>query len=96
MRRSYLLCYDIADPKRLRRTHRVAKSYGEPWQYSVFYCVLSDIDRVRLENDLAEIIHHGEDQVLIIDLGLRDDVVRDAVTTLGPEPPEAASRVVVI
>jgi len=96
MRRSFLLCYDIANPKRLRRIHRVAKAYGEPWQYSVFYCVLSAIDRVRLERQLAELINHHEDQVLIIDLGLRDDAVRSAVMTLGTSLPEAASRVVVI
>lgn len=96
MRRSYLLCYDIADAKRLRRIHRLAKAYGEPWQYSVFYCILSPIDRVRLERDLAEIINHDEDQVLIIDLGPRDEAVRETVTTLGPSLPEAVSRVVVI
>lgn len=96
MRRSFLLCYDIADAKRLRRIHRVAKAYGEPWQYSVFYCVLSAIERVRLERDLAEIINHAHDQILIIDLGLRDDAVRSTVTTLGPALPEEASRVVVV
>ena len=96
MRRSYLLCYDIADPRRLRRIHRVAKSYGEPWQYSVFYCVLSPIERVRLEQDLSAIINHVEDQVLIIDLGQRDDAIRGTITTLGPALPEEASRVVVI
>lgn len=96
MRRSYLLCYDIADPKRLRRTHRLAKSYGEPWQFSVFCCVLSAIERVRLERDLAAIINHAHDQVLIIDLGLRDDAVRSTITTLGPALPEELSRVVVI
>lgn len=96
MRRSYLLCYDIADPKRLRRIHRVAKSYGEAWQYSVFYCVLSSIDRVRLEQDLAAIMNHADDQVLIIDLGQREDAIRSTITTLGPALPEEASRVVVI
>lgn len=96
MRRSYLLCYDIADPKRLRRTHRLAKAYGEPWQYSVFYCILSAIERVRLERDLADIINHAEDQILIIDLGLRDNAVRGTVTTMGPSLPEERSRVVVI
>jgi CRISPR-associated protein Cas2 len=96
MRRAYLLCYDIANAKRLRRTHRVAKSYGEPWQFSVFYCILSAIERVRLERDLADIINHSEDQILIIDLGPRDEAARETVTTLGPSLPEAAARVVVI
>lgn len=33
MRRCYLVCYDIRDPKRLRRTHKLMKAYGEPLQY---------------------------------------------------------------
>jgi CRISPR-associated protein Cas2 len=45
MRRCYLVCYDIRDPKRLRRTHKLVKAYGEAWQYSVFYCTLKAIDR---------------------------------------------------
>ena len=46
MRHCYLVCYDIADPKRLRHIHKVCQGYGEPWQYSVFFCVLKEIDRV--------------------------------------------------
>ena len=41
MRRCYLVCYDIRDPKRLRRVNKVIKGYGESWQYSVFFCVLA-------------------------------------------------------
>ena len=96
MRRCYLLCYDISEPKRLRRVHRIAKAYGEPWQYSVFYCTLRDIDRVRMERDLTETANLKEDQVLIIDLGARDRDVREAVTSLGVSLPEPESRVVVI
>lgn len=96
MRRSYLLCYDIRDPKRLRHIHRVAKAYGEPWQYSVFYCVLSDIDRVRLERDIIEVANLKQDQVLIIDLGRRDGDVRGHLTTLGPSLPEPDGRIVII
>ena len=32
MRRCYLVCYDIRDPKRLRRVHKTMKGYGESWQ----------------------------------------------------------------
>ncbi|MCW5757136.1 MAG: CRISPR-associated endonuclease Cas2 [Phycisphaeraceae bacterium] len=96
MRRCYLLCYDVSDPKRLRRVHKIAKAYGEPWQYSVFYCTLRDIDRVRMERDLMDAANLKEDQVLIIDLGPRDESVRESVTTLGASLPEPASRVLVI
>ncbi len=52
MRRCYLVCYDIRHPKRLRRVFAVMKGYGEHWQFSIFFCVLKDIDRVRLQSDL--------------------------------------------
>jgi CRISPR/Cas system-associated endoribonuclease Cas2 len=52
MRRCYLVCYDIRHPRRLRRVHQVMKGYGEPWQYSIFFCFLRAIDRVRMRSDL--------------------------------------------
>jgi CRISPR-associated protein Cas2 len=96
MRRSYLVCYDVRDPKRLRQTHRLMKAYGEPWQYSVFYCTLKAIDRVRLENALREILNLQRDQVLIVDLGSNEESARAAAATLGPPPPEPEGGVVVI
>jgi len=96
MRRCYLVCYDIRDPKRLRRTHKLMKAYGEPWQYSVFYCTLKAIDRARLENALREVVNLKVDQVLIIDLGSNEEAAREAATTLGPSLPDQESGVVVI
>ena len=96
MRRCYLVCYDVRDPKRLRRVHRIMKAYGEPWQYSVFYCALKAIDRVRLETALRETMNLKEDQVLIVDLGSNEDAARESATVLGPSLPEQESGMVVI
>jgi CRISPR-associated protein Cas2 len=96
MRRCYLVCYDVRDPKRLRRTHRLMKAYGEPWQYSVFYCTLKDIDRVRLENALREVVNLKVDQVLIVDLGSNEDAVRETSTFLGANTPTQEDGTVVI
>jgi len=96
MRRCYLVCYDVRDPKRLRRTHRLMKAYGEPWQYSVFYCTLKDIDRVRLENALRDVLNLKVDQVLIVDLGSNEDAARESAIALGPAPPQQNGGVVVI
>jgi CRISPR-associated protein Cas2 len=96
MRRCYLVCYDIREPKRLRRTHKLMKAYGEPWQYSVFYCTLKAIDRVRLEAALRETVNLKEDQVVIVDLGGNEEAARESATVLGPSLPDAESGVVVI
>lgn len=69
MRRHYLVTYDIADAKRLRRVFKTMKGFGAHLQYSVFQCDLPDIDLVRMKAALTDIIHQAEDQVLIIDLG---------------------------
>ena len=96
MRRCYLVCYDIREPKRLRKVHKLIKAYGEGWQYSVFYCVLKPIDRARLENALREIVNLKEDQVLIVDMGGDDDRARENSTFMGAAVPEQESGMVVI
>jgi len=86
----------VRDPKRLRRVHKLMKAYGEPWQYSVFYCTLKAIDRVRLETALRETMNLKEDQVLIVDLGGNEDAARESSMFLGVGMPERESGMVVI
>ena len=96
MRRCYLVCYDISAPKRLRRVHKVLRGYGEPWQFSVFFSVLKDIDRVRLQNDLEKEMNQKEDQIMILDLGPDEKKAREAATVMGRSLPEQDSGIVVI
>lgn len=96
MRRCYLVCYDIRDPKRLRHVFRVVKGYGEHWQYSIFFCVLKPIDRVRLQAELEEQMNLKEDQVLIIDLGGDEAEARAAAKVVGQPMPEAPRGTLVI
>jgi len=96
MRRCYLVCYDIRDPKRLRRVHKVLKGYGEAWQFSVFFCVLKDIDRVRLQTDLEEQMNQKEDQAMILDLGPNEEEARESATVIGQPLPEHDSGIVVV
>lgn len=96
MRRCYLVCYDIRDPKRLRRVHKTMKGYGESWQYSVFFCVLKDIDRVRMQTDLETHMNLRDDQALIIDMGSDEVVSREATTTIGQALPDQKMGVMVV
>lgn len=65
----YIVVYDISDQKRWRRVFKTMKSFGEWIQLSVFQCVLSKKQLLRLEHALHEIVASEEDHVLIADLG---------------------------
>ncbi|MGR9046893.1 MAG: CRISPR-associated endonuclease Cas2 [Gammaproteobacteria bacterium] len=59
----YLIAYDIADPKRLSRTHRVLKKAGLPLQYSVFTTVMSRVQLNYLLEAIGGIIDEREDDI---------------------------------
>lgn len=69
MRHVYLLMYDIADPKRLRKVYRSCLGVGDPVQFSVFRCELSKTELLLLRERLWTIIHHTDDRVMVVELG---------------------------
>ncbi len=83
MRNSYIVTYDIADPKRLRQVFKCMRAWGDHLQYSVFECQLTKLDLVRLRATIAEIIHHDEDQVLFVDLGPAEGRGDRVISALG-------------
>ena len=72
--RIYIVAYDIADAKRWRRVYKLMQGYGAWLQLSVFQCRLSARRRAELSMRLEQIIHHDEDHVLLLDLGLADQI----------------------
>lgn len=83
MRKSYIVSYDISDPKRLRRVFKTMRNWGDHLQYSVFECQLTRADLIRLRTQLAEIIHHNDDQVLFVDLGPASGRGDRVITAMG-------------
>jgi CRISPR-associated protein Cas2 len=82
MRNAFIVSYDISDPKRLRKVFKTMHGYGDRVQYSVFVCELSARDKIRMMSKLRRLIHHTEDQVLVINLGPapgRSDVCIDSL-----------------
>lgn len=67
--RLYVVAYDISCPKRWRRVFRLMKGHGDWLQLSLFQCRLSARRRADLAARLDAVIHHGEDHVIILDLG---------------------------
>jgi CRISPR-associated protein Cas2 len=66
----YLICYDVRDPKRLRRAARHLEGYGTRVQYSVFRCWLSYADMQRVRWELTQKLT-PEDDVMFIPLCAR-------------------------
>lgn len=83
MRTTYLVCYDVTDDKRLRRTFKVCRNFGDHLQYSVFECDLSAAEKVELETALGQVINRDEDQVLFVSLGPAEGRGDRVITALG-------------
>ena len=83
MRSSYLVCYDIADDKRLRKVFKTIRNYGDHVQYSVFECQLRPVELAQCRADLAAIINHAQDQVLFVNLGPAAGRGDSVITALG-------------
>ena len=45
MRTTFLVCYDIADDKRLRKVFKTCCNFGDHLQFSVFECDLSPSEK---------------------------------------------------
>jgi len=65
----YLVTYDISSPRRLRKVYETLQGFGEHVQLSVFRCDLVPTRLVGMRMALNAIIHHEQDQVLVIRLG---------------------------
>ena len=96
MRSVYLVCYDMADAKRLRRTHKTMSGYGDPVQYSVFRCELSATEKQLLKGDLWEILNWQHDRVMLVDLGPTGARGDDCVEFWGEPRCELPDRAAVV
>ena len=83
MRTTFLVCYDVADDKRLRRVFKICGNYGSHLQYSIFECDLDAREKIALERELLETIHSGEDQVLFVSLGPTEGRGDRVITAIG-------------
>ncbi len=61
--RFWVLSYDIADARRLRRVARIMERFGTRVQKSVFECWLAPSDKRALEEALASVLQSPPDGV---------------------------------
>lgn len=94
-RQRFLVCYDICNPKRLRRVEKTVKSYGTRIQFSVFECLLDGVRLQQLRQHLSEIINSEHDQVMFVSLGPEAGTSNFRIATVG-QPYESRSRVTIL
>lgn len=83
MRNRYLITYDISDDERRNLVFKTLRGAGDHIQYSVFRCDLSEKEKVTLVAQLHPMIHHAEDQILVVDLGPVDGRGSTCVEPIG-------------
>jgi len=83
MRHTYVVTYDICDPKRLRKVYKLMLGWGDHLQLSVFQCELSHRELVELRIQLDRVIKPSEDQVLFANLGAIEGRGSEAISSLG-------------
>jgi len=66
MKTNYLVGYDIANDKRLRKVAKLMQEFGQRIQYSFFHCLISNRQKKHMIKRILKIIDSEEDQVLII------------------------------
>ena len=89
---TYLVAYDIANPKRLRRVARTCEDSGFG-QSLVFFCRLGAGDVIRLKSRLYDIIKVDQDRVLLVPLCARCPAEIEALCR--PIEPQDARDVVI-
>lgn len=71
---TYLIAYDIADPRRLQRVHKFLKQCAVPIQYSVFITRISEAQLIRIKTGIVDRICDDEDDVRIYHVPDRTEV----------------------
>ena len=62
---SYVICYDITEPRVWRKVYTLLHGYGRPLQYSIFRCRLTDRQAEKLRWELEKLVT-SEDRLLLI------------------------------
>jgi CRISPR-associated protein Cas2 len=92
---TYVVAYDIADPKRWRRVFKTMNGYGRWLQLSVFHCRLDGGRRIEMAAALDGLIDRDADHVIILDLGPAEDAEL-VVESLGKSFTPIERRAVVV
>ena len=95
-RNCYVVSYDIMEPERLQKVHKMMKGFGDAVHYSVFRCDLTSKGRAEMIAALTDLIKHDEDRVMIIDLGPAEGMAEDRIEFLGVHSAEERKNAIIV
>lgn len=95
MRHTFVVSYDICEPKRLRKMYKTMLGFGDPVQYSVFHCELNPRELVEVRDAVSRVMNAAEDRVMFIDVGPTDGRGATAIATMG-RPYHHPERIAII
>ena len=61
----WLLCYDVADPKRLQRVHRIISKNSTTFQYSVYFTHGTRREILQIIEQTEPLIDPGKDDLRV-------------------------------
>ncbi len=88
----YLICYDIACPRRRRRVVRLLEGHGQRLHESAFAARLRDCAVGSLQRRLLALLHPEEDRLRVYPLCARD--APDRLTVVGAPTADPPTHVV--
>ncbi len=91
----YIVAYDVADPKRWRKVFKLMNGYGAWVQLSVFQARMSRRRQAELVAHIDKVIDHQADHVVLLDLGVADNVEPRVVSLGKPFHPMQREPVIV-
>jgi CRISPR-associated protein Cas2 len=87
MSRLYIVCFDVADERRLRAVSKTLEDFGQRVQYSVFECHLDKAEHHALQTKLSELIDTEADHIRYYSLCPKDQngILIDGKGQLSPD-----------
>ncbi|MGA1845992.1 CRISPR-associated endonuclease Cas2 [Deferribacter abyssi] len=87
MKKFYLISYDISDDLKRSRVEKFLKNYGMRVQKSVFECIITDADLIKIKNFVEKTIDFNTDSVRYYFLckGCRDSVEVSGLGTINDD-----------
>lgn len=70
-RNRYLICYDIASPKRLHYVREAIKEFAVSGQKSFYECLMTTAEQKKMQQRLQKIINTNKDRIHIFQLDPR-------------------------